>query len=217
MADEAGAEGEWGYDGVVISDYAAVSDFVVHGVAANEKEAARMAFECECDMEMCSSTYIHHLKELIEEGVLTEKQLDKAVLKILDLKNKLGLFEDPYRGCSREKHDALCLSAESRGLVRRAAAECAVLLKNNGAAVYAGCCGILYPSGPAVDRLPEGQLAAWRAKGSPLRGYRTHAAVLELRKSVCFRARLVPLIHGLRRSPTAHQGIRFGVITYFRI
>lgn len=128
---------EWGFDGLVVSDYGAVSDLVVHGVAADNKEAAKMAFECECDMEMCSSTYIHHLKELIEEGAITEEQLDRAVLKVLDLKNKLGLFEDPYRGCGREKLEALCLSEESRRLVRKAAAECAVLLKNNGVLPFA--------------------------------------------------------------------------------
>lgn len=128
---------EWGYDGIVISDYGAISDLMVHGVAADAKEAAKMAFECGCHMEMCSGTYIGHLKELIEEGVFTEPQLDEAVLKILDLKDRLGLFEDPYRGCSREKYDALCLSPESRALVRRAAAECAVLLKNNGILPFA--------------------------------------------------------------------------------
>ena len=128
---------EWGYDGLVVSDYGAVSDLVVHGVAADDKEAARMAFECECDMEMCSSTYIHHLKELIQEGVFTEEQLDKAVLRILELKDRLGLFEDPYRGGSREKYEALCLSDQSRALVRKAAAECAVLLKNNGILPFA--------------------------------------------------------------------------------
>lgn len=123
---------EWGFNGVVISDYNAIGEFITHGVAENKKQAAKLAFENGCDIEMCSNTYIKHLKELIEEGVFTEEQLDSAVLKVLELKEKLGLFEDPYRGASPELEETTCLTAENRALVRKAANECAVLLKNNG-------------------------------------------------------------------------------------
>lgn len=123
---------EWGFEGVVISDYNAIGEFITHGVAEDKKQAAKMAFDNGCDIEMCSNTYIKHLKELIEEGVFTEEQLDASVLKVLRLKEKLGLFEDPYRGASPEIEKATCLTAENRALVRKAANECAVLLKNNG-------------------------------------------------------------------------------------
>ena len=123
---------EWGFDGLVISDYAAVVELIKHGVAGDLKEAAKMSFENGCHIEMCSSGYIKHLKELIEEGVFTEAQLDEVVLKVLELKDKLGLFEDPYHGMDPDKEDELCLTPEYRALARRAAADCAVLLKNEG-------------------------------------------------------------------------------------
>lgn len=123
---------EWGFDGVVISDYDAVSELISHGIAENKKEAARLAFENNCDIEMCSSAYANHLKELLDEGVFSEKQLDEAVLRVLELKNKLGLFENPYRGASKAAEDKEFITKENRAVVRHAAEECAVLLKNDG-------------------------------------------------------------------------------------
>ena len=123
---------EWGFDGIVISDYNAVGELLIHGIADNMKDAARYAFENGCDMEMCSSSYAHYLEELVHEGVFTEEQVDEAVLRVLELKQRLGLFEDPYHGASKEKGDALFLCPEHRALVKQAAEESAVLLKNNG-------------------------------------------------------------------------------------
>lgn len=123
---------EWGFEGVVISDYDAVGELITHGIAADKKEAAKYAFKNGCDIEMCSNGYIRHLKEMIEEGIFTEEQLDAVVLKILELKKRLGLFEDPYKGASPETEEKTCLTAENRALVRKAANECAVLLKNDG-------------------------------------------------------------------------------------
>ena len=123
---------EWGYDGVVISDYAALDELIPHGIAADQKEAARLGFANGCDMEMCSSTYFHHLKELIEEGEFTEAQLDAAVLRVLKLKEALGLFEDPYHGADQKTADALFLCPEHRAVAKKCAEASAVLLKNDG-------------------------------------------------------------------------------------
>jgi len=124
--------GEWKFDGVVISDYNAVGELLTHGVAGNMKAAAKLAFENGCHIEMCSSGYIRYLKELIEEGVFSIEQLDAAALKVLQLKDALGLFDDPYHGVDPKKEQEVCLTPENRALARKAAAECAVLLKNNG-------------------------------------------------------------------------------------
>ena len=123
---------EWGYDGIVISDYSAVAELIAHGVAEDKKAAAKMAFECGCDIEMCSNTYFEHLKELIDEGVFSEEQLDKVVYKILKLKEKLGLFEDAYTGASPEAERETFLTEENLQIAKNAAIESAVLLKNNG-------------------------------------------------------------------------------------
>ncbi|MBE5891799.1 MAG: beta-glucosidase BglX [Lachnospiraceae bacterium] len=123
---------EWGFDGVVISDYYAIGELVLHGITDNLKDAAAMAFDCGCHMEMMSVGYQSHLKELIEEGKFTVEQLDDAVMRVLKLKNDLGLFDDPYHGASSAKEAAVCLSPEHRALAKKAAEKCAVLLKNNG-------------------------------------------------------------------------------------
>ncbi|MBQ1226181.1 MAG: beta-glucosidase BglX [Clostridia bacterium] len=123
---------EWGFDGVVISDYNAVGELKVHGIAEDYKDAALMAFECGCDIDMMSAGYCSSLCQLVEEGKVSMEKLDEAVLKVLDLKRELGLFEDPYHGGSTEKEDSLCLCPEHREIARKAAEESAVLLKNEG-------------------------------------------------------------------------------------
>lgn len=123
---------EWGFDGVVISDFGAVNELITHGIAENKKEAAKYAFENGCDIEMCSNTYINHIKELIDEGVFTEEDVDNSVYKVLKLKEKLGLFDDAYKGASPETEKKVFLTANNRQIAKNAAIESAVLLKNNG-------------------------------------------------------------------------------------
>ena len=121
---------EWGFDGVVITDYAAIAELVIHGAAEDQKEAARLAMEAGVDIDMCTGCYANYLGELIQEGRIDEKQLDKAVMRILKLKNKLGLFEDPYRGADEAKEAGLFLSKENRRLAKEAAVKSMVLLEN---------------------------------------------------------------------------------------
>ncbi len=125
---------EWDFRGIVISDYSAVSEMMAHGhaVAENSKDAARMAFECGCDIEMVSSAYYNNLKILVDEGQINIADIDAAVERVLMLKDELGLFDDPMHGASSEKEQATCLTEEHRDIVRRAAEDCAVLLENDG-------------------------------------------------------------------------------------
>ena len=123
---------EWGFDGVVISDYDAVGELVTQGVAADAKDAARLAMEAGCDIDMVKNIYYEHLAELVREGIVTEEALNAAVMRVLRLKNELGLFENPYHGASEEKEKAVYLCPAHRETARRAAEETAVLLKNEG-------------------------------------------------------------------------------------
>ena len=123
---------EWGFEGVVISDYDAVGELVTHGVAADLKDAARLAMEAGCDIDMVKNAYYLHLAELVREGTVSEEMLDAAVMRVLRLKNELGLFENPYHGADEDAEKELYLCAEHREIARRAAEETAVLLKNNG-------------------------------------------------------------------------------------
>ena len=123
---------EWGFGGVVISDYDAVGELVTHGVAADAKDAARLAMEARCDIDMVKNIYYEHLAELVREGTVSEEALNSAVMRVLRLKNELGLFENPYHGASEQKEREVYLSAAHREIARRAAEETAVLLKNDG-------------------------------------------------------------------------------------
>jgi beta-glucosidase len=123
---------EWGFRGVVISDYNAVGELVQHGVAKDLKDAARLAMEAGCDIDMVMNAYYLYLAGLVREGTVSEKALDEAVMRVLELKNELGLFENPYHGADEEKEKEVYLCAEHREIARRAAEESAVLLKNEG-------------------------------------------------------------------------------------
>jgi beta-glucosidase len=123
---------EWEFDGVLISDYAAIAELMTHGVAEDGEEAARLAIEAGVDIDMMTSVYVKNLKRLVEEGKISEELINESTLRVLELKNKLGLFEDPYRGASEELEKKLLLCDEHRELARDMVGESIVLLKNDG-------------------------------------------------------------------------------------
>ncbi|WP_086313324.1 glycosyl hydrolase [Enterococcus sp. 7F3_DIV0205] len=123
---------EFGFDGVVISDWGAVIELIPHGVAADKKQAAELAIKAGVDIEMMTTCYTENLKELIEEKIVDEAILDEAVLRILTLKNDLGLFENPYRGADETLEKELVLSKEHREIAKDVARKSIVLLKNEG-------------------------------------------------------------------------------------
>lgn len=124
---------DMGFEGVVISDYGAVSETISHGSSLDERDAARKAMAAGCDIDMMSECYLHQLEGLVRDGQLDEKLIDQAVWRILVLKNKLGLFENPYKDASEADEQALLFCREHQALSREAAEESTVLLKNNGA------------------------------------------------------------------------------------
>ncbi len=123
---------EWGFRGVVISDYNAIGELMNHGMAENRKEGAKLAMEAGCDIDMVSNAYFRELAGLVREGAVSGEALDRAVMRVLELKNELGLFENPVRGADEEKERERCLCPAHREIARRAAEESAVLLKNEG-------------------------------------------------------------------------------------
>ncbi|MBE6926011.1 MAG: beta-glucosidase BglX [Ruminococcaceae bacterium] len=122
---------EMGFDGVLISDFAAIDELIRHGIAEDSREAAKLAIEAGVDIDMQSNAYMNNLVDLVRSGEVDEKLVDEAVMRILKLKNDLGLFENPYNG-SPEDEKRLLLCEEHRKKVRVAAASSFVLLKNEG-------------------------------------------------------------------------------------
>lgn len=129
---------ELGFDGVLISDYGAIDELVVHGYSASGEEAAEKAVKATMDIEMVTRLYATHLPGLIEQGRVDMSLIDDAVRRILTAKFKLGLMDDPYRYIRPQEALAHYMSAEhleaSRDLARRSI----VLLRNEGALPLVG-------------------------------------------------------------------------------
>ena len=123
---------EMGFDGVLISDWAAIEEIIYHGYCADRKEAAVRAAKAGVDIDMMTGIYSENMCSLVEEGVISESLIDESVYRILELKNKLGLFENPYKDADEEKEKELILCQEHRNLAREAARKSFVLLKNDG-------------------------------------------------------------------------------------
>src|SRR5438874_788635 len=120
--------GEWKFDGFVVSDYTAVQELINHGLAANEKEAARLALNAGVDMEMVSRNFNQHGPDLLRNGEWSQATIDEAVRRILRIKFRLGLFEHPYVDETRER--SVILSPANAAAAHELATRSMVLLKN---------------------------------------------------------------------------------------
>ncbi|WP_374013243.1 glycoside hydrolase family 3 N-terminal domain-containing protein [Pseudoxanthomonas koreensis] len=124
--------GQWGFPGVVVSDYTADMELVAHGYAEDDRDATLRAFTAGMDMSMQSGFYAAHLPALVESGQVPLPLLDAAVGRVLALKAAIGLFDDPYRSLDPAREaDASHLEAHE-ALAREAARRSIVLLKNEG-------------------------------------------------------------------------------------
>lgn len=119
---------EWGYNGMLVSDWASSANMIAHGNCADLKEATLLSINAQMEMDMEGHGYPRYLKDLLAEGKITEKQIDACVRDILRLKFRLGLFDNPY--CAIDS--AEFFTPEALAAAQRAAEESAVLLKNNG-------------------------------------------------------------------------------------
>ncbi|UUL83364.1 glycoside hydrolase family 3 N-terminal domain-containing protein [Sphingomonas qomolangmaensis] len=123
---------EWGFDGVVVSDYTGDMELIAHGFAADEREATKLAFLAGVDMCMQSSFYINHLPDLVAKGDVPMARLDEAVRRVLAMKVMLGLFDDPFRRIDVRRERTRIGTPAHRKVAREAGAKSIVLLKNEG-------------------------------------------------------------------------------------
>jgi len=122
-------KGEWGFQGIVDSDYTSVAELIAHGIANDGATAARKAFLAGVDMDMVSSLYHENLAQLVRSGQVREAALDESVRRVLRVKFALGLFERPY--ADEAKEASAMLRPESLSLARIAAERSFVMLKNS--------------------------------------------------------------------------------------
>ena len=144
---------ELGFDGVVDSDWADIKKLVdTHHTSATEKDATREAVMAGIDMSMVPSDYSFSdlLLELAQSGAVPRARIDQAVTRILTLKARLGLFDDPLRGTKVNVEEG---SADARRLALDAARQSIVLLKNDGAALPLPASSRVLVTGPSADSL----------------------------------------------------------------
>ncbi len=124
---------ELNFKGFIVTDYTSINELVPHGVARDEKDAARLAVIAGADMDMQGGTYMENLVQLVEEGEVDLALVDEAVRRILEIKFKLGLFEDPYRYSDEDREKATIMKPEYVEAARNIGRKSIVLLKNDSA------------------------------------------------------------------------------------
>ncbi|RKS19058.1 beta-glucosidase [Flavobacterium endophyticum] len=121
---------QWNFDGFTVADYGGVSEVVAHGLG-DLQTASSLALAAGLDMDMVSEGFLTTLKKSLDEGKITEVQIDTACRRILEAKYKLGLFKDPYKFCDASRAKKQIFTKEHRSIARRIASESFVLLKND--------------------------------------------------------------------------------------
>ncbi len=121
---------EMGFEGLLVTDYNSIGEMDTHGVAPL-KEASVRALNAGTDMDMVSGGFLNTLEESLREGKVTEARIDEACRRVLEMKYRLGLFDDPYKYCRPERARKELFTEEHRAEARRIATETFVLLKND--------------------------------------------------------------------------------------
>lgn len=121
---------EWGFKGFVVSDWTSIGELVTHGFATDLKNAGEIALNAGLDMDMESRAYITHLKELVDEGKVDESTIDESVKRILRVKFMLGLFDNPYAYCNKEREQKNIMTNNIKIASLEVARRSFVLLKN---------------------------------------------------------------------------------------
>jgi len=159
--------GEWGYRGVLLSDWRAIDELQAHGVAGSRAEAAALALRAGLDMDMVSDVYADQLAAAAERDPALMRLLDEAVLRILAVKRDLGLFADPYARHDTAREAAVMLAPEHRAEARRIAERAIVLLNNDGNVLpLAKTASRIALVGALADDAPSA-LGSWKARGVP--------------------------------------------------
>ena len=156
----------WGWQGLMVSDWGAIGELVNHGVAADRAAAASLALDASVDMDMVGGVFAEDLKAVISKDPARLRQLDEAVLRILRVKEQLGLFDKPMQYHDAEREARELLAPDHREAARAVARQSIVLLKNEGKLLPLDVTklrSIAVIGALATDGLSE--LGSWRAQG----------------------------------------------------
>ena len=194
--------GEWGFDGLVVTDWNSMGEMIAHGFGTDRKDMARKALEAGVDMDMMTYGFLSHLEELVKTGAVKESAIDDAVRNILRVKVLLGLFEHPY--VDVEKGVAVQYAPEHLAAAQRSAEESVILLKNDGVLpLKAATVRSILVTGPMADA-PHDQLGTWAFDGD--KGH-TVTPLKALRERFPGKVTFVPGLRYSREKRNAFQDV----------
>jgi beta-glucosidase len=169
---------QWGFKGLVVSDYTSVNEMSAHGMGDLQTVSA-LSLNAGLDMDMVGEGFLTTLQKSLKEGKVTQKQIDDACRRILEAKYKLGLFDDPYRYINEARVAKDIFTEENRKAAREIAARSFVLLKNNNQVLPLKRSGTIALVGPLADNHAE-MNGTWAVAGDRTKS----VSVLEGMKSV---------------------------------
>jgi beta-glucosidase len=159
--------GEWKFNGLVVSDWGGIQELLAHGVAPTREDAGVLAMKAGVDVDMVSAVYPTELPRALARGRVTRGEIDEAVRRVLRLKYRLGLFEDPYRYSDTTRQRTLTLAPEHLAAAREIGRKSIVLLKNERRVLpLAKTVGTIAVIGPLADDR-RSVLGSWHAAGRP--------------------------------------------------
>ncbi|MET0392208.1 MAG: beta-glucosidase BglX [Chitinophagaceae bacterium] len=141
---------QWGFKGFVVTDYTAINEMTDHGMGDLPTVSA-LALRAGVDMDMVGEGFLTTLKRSLQQGRITQQQIDAACRRILEAKYKLGLFDDPYRYCNEQRAKTEIFTDANRRAARNIAAQSFVLLKNQGNLLPLKRGGTIALIGPLAD------------------------------------------------------------------
>ncbi|MBP3455201.1 MAG: beta-glucosidase BglX [Alistipes sp.] len=153
---------EWGFDGMVVTDWNSSGEMVAHGFAKDLKHATELSVNAGVDMDMMSFGYISYIEELVKEGKIKEETIDNAVRNILKLKFRLGLFDNPYVDVDASAR--VDYAPEHLAAAKQSAVESAILLQNDNDVLPLDKARTILVTGPMADA-PYDQLGTWAFDG----------------------------------------------------
>ncbi|HMS68381.1 MAG: beta-glucosidase BglX [Saprospiraceae bacterium] len=169
---------QWGFDGLVVTDYTAINEMIAHGIGDLQTVSAR-SLKAGVDMDMVGEGFLNTLKKSLDAGLITEAEINLACSRILRAKEQMGLLDDPYKYCDEKRGETEILSAANRNQARKTAAASFVLLKNDGDILPLQKSGKIAVIGPLADSR-RNMLGTWSVSGDPEKS----VTVLEGIKSV---------------------------------
>lgn len=154
---------QWGFNGFVVTDYTAINEMIDHG-SGNLQEVSAMALKAGTDMDMVGEGFLTTLKKSLDEGRVTQQDINLACRRVLEAKYKLGLFQDPYKYTNAQRASRELMTPDKRQAARHFGARSSVLLKNNNSTLPLRRSGTIALVGPLANDKTN-MLGTWAVSG----------------------------------------------------